>query len=39
MSNEIIKESLFGDDESASNQILETLERQNGITSITQMKR
>jgi phosphoribosylcarboxyaminoimidazole (NCAIR) mutase len=26
MSNEIIKESLFGDDESASNQILETLE-------------
>ena len=26
MSNEIIKESLFGDDESASNQILDTLE-------------
>ena len=26
MSNEIIKESLFGDDESTSNQILETLE-------------
>tara|TARA_A100001515_G_scaffold127335_1_gene112988 strand:+ start:443 stop:847 length:405 start_codon:yes stop_codon:yes gene_type:complete len=26
MSNEIIKESLFGDNESASNQILETLE-------------